>query len=227
MDAQHIASAIASNGLLAAQASQPPINWDEVGSKFAQDALFQARQTTFEAKCPAEYRVFEIDRFNAESRLVANQAAFDRVTAWKPGPRGILAAGPTGGGKTLACWQLVRRLMLEELREVAIYTASEWFSRLQGHVNYGKDEAEGWVKAVAARPIVFIDDWGQEAVVAQREDWARGWFFTFLDLRKSASLPLILTTNLSSREIAFSGGETKGDPLIRRLLAVADPVKFV
>jgi DNA replication protein DnaC len=79
---------------------------------------------------------------------------------------------------------------------------------------------------LAWRKVVFIDDWGQEANLKSRENWAEGWFFRFVDYRIERGLPLIITTNLTAKDIARKEGDVRGDPLLRRLLEMSDVVKF-
>lgn len=122
---------------------------------------------------------------------------------------------------------LCRRLLCEEGRDVGIWHAQDFFSALQGEIRYGRDEADGFIKRIAARRVLFIDDYGQQAVQSNREEWARGWFFRLLDLRVSAGLPLLMTTNLSAGQLASDSTDIKGDPLLRRLLDLAEPVKFI
>jgi DNA replication protein DnaC len=149
-----------------------------------------------------------------------------RVMAYKRQAKGILASGPTGRGKSRALWQLMRRLGCEEGCDVRYWHAADWFAQLQQQINYGRDDARGWVESVAVRGVVFLDDLGQECVQRSREDWAQGWFFRFLDLRVGHGLPLFITTNLTADEMAERSGNVRGDPLIRRLLDLCEVVKF-
>ncbi len=83
------------------------------------------------------------------------------------------------------------------------------------------------MRSVAARPFLFIDDLGQEALARSRADWAEGWLFRLLDLRAGLKLPLFVTTNLTGEQITGRAkNEVRGDPLLRRLLMLAEPVKF-
>ena len=157
----------------------------------------------------------------------ANLSAVKQVREWKRGSKGLLLTGPTGRMKTRAMVALIGRLMTEDGIDVVAYKAVDWFAKLQGRINYGKDEALGWVEAVAKRPIVYIDDLGQQAVLSTREEWSQGWWFDFCDRRIELGLPLLVTTNLTAKEIAQSQTEVRGDPLLRRLIELCEPVKFV
>ena len=176
--------------------------------------------------CPPDMQSSNFD----DPRLVPSRAAIDRVLSWQcPSPKGILASGKTGLGKSRSMWALMHRLASAGL-DVRFYHAQDWFTALQEQIRYGRDEARGWVEAVAQRQIVFIDDLGQEAVQTTKQEWAQGWFFRFLDIRLGHKLPLFITTNLTADAMATSANvreaSIRADPLIRRILELCDPVKF-
>lgn len=176
----------------------------------------------FRLMCPDSYKESDWTR----PEMKRNLASIEQVRAWQAGAKGLLLTGPTGRGKTRAMWALVQRLMCVDGRDVLYYKASEFFWQLQQRVNYGRDEAAGWVRAVAQRPLVFIDDWGQQAILSTRAEWSEGWFFDFCDKRIEAQLPLLITTNLSAKDIASGQSDVRGDPLLRRLLELSEPIKF-
>jgi DNA replication protein DnaC len=175
----------------------------------------------WEAACPPGLR--ESDW--SHERLSPYRAQIDRVLGHQLGKKGIIASGPTGRGKSRSMWQLMRRFSEDGL-EVRFFSASDWFTSLQEQIRYGRDDARGWVETVAKRHVVFLDDYGQEALQTTKAEWAMGWFFRFLDIRVGEGLPLYLTTNLRSDEMVGRAGSIRGDPLVRRLLDLADPVSF-
>lgn len=206
----------------------PPPNAAE-REQFSRDYVARAKREAaadrWRHECPPEYRESDWSR----PELAPYRPIIDRVLGYKLGPKGILATGRTGRGKTRAMWQLMRRLACDEGVDCRYYHAAQWFFELGQWVNYGRDEARGWVEAVAARPIVFLDDLGQEAVMQSRQDWATGWFFRFLDLRVGRGLPLFVTTNLHAADLVAHAGsraDIRGDPLVRRLLDLSDPIVF-
>jgi len=160
--------------------------------------------------------------------MVANRAQIERVLGHQVGAKGLLLSGRTGRGKTRSMWALMRRLAHEEARDIRYFHAGDWFAQLQGCLNYGRDDARGWVDAVARRPIVFVDDLGQEAIQTARSEWAMSWFMRFLDIRVSERLPLYVTTNLDAQGIAERGASSvRGDPMVRRIIEICEPIKFV
>jgi DNA replication protein DnaC len=160
--------------------------------------------------------------------MIPNAAAIATVRGWQHGKRGILASGPTGLGKTRAIADLYRRLACEEGRDVRYFNAADWFAALGAQVKYGRDDAAGWVREMARKPIFILDDLGQEAVQKSHEEWAQSWFFRFLDIRREHGLPLIVSTNLSAEQITgrHDRRNLRADPLLQRLLDLCEVVKF-
>ena len=191
-------------------------------ASFRAEAIHRSRTAYFEANCPPQYRAFDVEH----PGIQRNRQQINRVMEWQFSAKGLLAAGPTNQGKTRAMFALCRRLLCEQCVDVGIWHAQDFFAALQGEVRFGRDEADGFIKRVAARRVLFIDDYGQHALQSNREEWAHGWFFRLLDLRVSAGLPILMTTNLRAEQLASDANDIKGDPLVRRLLDLAEPVKF-
>lgn len=197
-------------------------DWDEVSSRYLRDARRKTAEDRWRNSCPPALQ--ESDWNCAE--LAPFRAAIDRVLCYRYGKKGLLLSGPTGTGKSRAAWQLIYRLGVIDGLETRSMAAAEFFYKLNDQVNYGHDDACAWVKRLAGIPVLFLDDLGQEAVIKSKEEWAKSWFFQLLDMRLGLGLPLFVTTNLSAAELAEYGGGVRGDPLVRRLLELCDPVVF-
>jgi len=204
-------------------APSEPIDLEARAQAYLADAIAITRRDYFRHNCPADYQEFDIQKL----AITGNEAAIQRVLSWQHGRKGLLLTGPSRRGKTRSAYALCRRLLCDELRDVAMWQAHDFFAALQDCVRYGRDEADGWVKRMAARPIFFLDDYGQHVAMASRAEWAEAWFFRFLDLRIGAGLPLIVTTNLSAQQMKAASGDTRGDPLVARFLELSEPVKFL
>lgn len=176
----------------------------------------------WESACPKDLKISDWHH----PQLLPHREPIERVLMYQLGEKGIITSGPTGRGKSRAMWQLMRRLGVDEGNDVRYWTASDWFTTLQEQIRYGRDDARGWVETVASRKVVFIDDLGQEAVQLSRADWSSAWFFRFLDIRVGEKLPLFVTTNLRAEDMAARAGNLRGDPLLRRLLDLCEPVSF-
>jgi DNA replication protein DnaC len=222
MTAQPMASLLA--GVVPEGFSGTPFDGEAASAHFLAEARKRDAIARFETAVPPTMR--ESDWGHAE--IVANRAQIDRVLAHQVGAKGLLLSGRSGRGKTRSMWALMRRLAHDEARDIRYFHAGDWFATLQGCLNYGRDDARGWVDAVARRPIVFVDDLGQEAIQTARSDWAMSWFMRFLDIRVSERLPLYVTTNLDAQGIAERGASSvRGDPMVRRLIEICEPIKFV
>lgn len=203
------------------QLPAPPIDLDEVGERYAREARLKTAMDRWCHFCPPELQETDWEHvkmkpYNAQQRV---------IMAWKGGKRGVLAAGPTARGKSRSAWALMKRLS-EEGRECRFFTAASFFAALQSQVSYGRDTAYDWLVYLSKIPIVFIDDLGQEAVQANKMEWAQGWLLQLCDLRVGLGLPFFVTTNLSAREMTDPTQQIRADPLIRRLLDLCDVVKF-
>jgi len=196
--------------------------WDDASSRMIRSARRADAKLRWLDFWPANLRETNWE----DARLAPWRPQIDRIHNYELGAKGLIASGPTGRGKTRAMCALMHRLGTSEGCDVRYWTANEWFATLQGYLQYGRDDAKGWVEATARRHVVLIDDYGQEAVTSTREGWAQAWFFRFLDIRVAERLPLFITTNLTATQMADRNGSIRGDPLMRRLLEVADPVSF-
>ncbi len=185
-----------------------------------------ARTELWHRTCPSDYKASDWDH----PKLTPWRAQIDRVLGWNPHQegKGMLLSGPTGRGKTRSLWALLKRLQCDEARDVGYWKAIDWFAALSRNLNYGRDDAAGFVRACAQRPIFAIDDLGQEAVERAREGWARAWFFDLLDTRLGEKRHTLVTTNLSAGMIAGTddGAEIRAEPLVRRLLDLCEVVHF-
>jgi len=222
MTAQPMASLL--NGVVPDGFSATPFDGEAASAHFLAEARKRDAIARFDSAVPPAMR--ESDWGHAG--MLANRAQIERVLAHQVGAKGLLLSGRTGRGKTRSMWALMRKLAHEEARDIRYFHAGDWFAQLQGCLNYGRDDARGWVDAVARRPIVFVDDLGQEAIQTARSEWAMSWFMRFLDIRVSERLPLYVTTNLDAQGIAERGASSvRGDPMVRRLIEICEPIKFV
>lgn len=198
------------------------VDLDEIGGEYLRQAKINTAVARWNTACPELLKVTDW----SDARIAKFAAQHAKILGWVFQRTGLIASGPSGAGKTRSMWALMKRLAADGL-EIRYFTAAEFFAQLQANIRYGHDDAHGWICAVARAPIVFIDDLGQESVQAIRQEWCSGWFFQFLDKRLGNQLPLFITTNLSADEMAGATTALRANPLIRRLLELCEPVKFL
>lgn len=195
--------------------------WDAKAARYLARAKKRAAIERWVAAVPYSMRQFDLGR----PEYHASRSICGQILAYEYQPSGLLLSGPSGQGKTRLMWQVMKSLA-KAGKYSRYWHASEFFSELQGNIRFGNDDAAGWVKAVANVPVVFIDDFGQEALQNSRSGWCRDWFFRFLDIRSNAGLPLFLTTNLSAADMAERSSNIQAHPFLRRLLMVCKPYKI-
>lgn len=205
-----------------------PVDWEERSRAFMAEAKKRDAIARYRNDCEKGYPESDWNH----PKLAPYRHAIEYVRNWQFNPKGMIATGATGRGKTRSIFDLYRRLACEEGRTVRYWFAGDWFSELQQQVHYGRDDARQWIEALSLVPVVILDDLGQEAIQTARAEWASSWFFRFLDLRIAKRLPIIVSTNLTAAEIAGSrvvkGGPQaiRAEPLMRRLLELGDVVRF-
>ena len=199
------------------------LDMDARAERYKRAAILKSRRAYYLSRRPADFAYFNINHPNMQH----NRPQIDRVMGWKFGPKGLIAAGAKSGlGKSRSMFALCKRLLCVEGRDVAIWNAQEFFAELQANVRFGRDEAGDFIKRQAAREVFFMDDYGQQAVKDNREEWAQGWFFRLLDLRIGNRLPVLMTTNLTAQQMADDERALSASPLMRRLTELADGVRF-
>lgn len=223
---------------------------EPVGSVFARllsgdtPAITPERAAELEASAAAEVRRMLHDSRAADVRdffgpvvldtdwthadLAHNRENIERVKAWQYGPKGILAAGRcTGTGKSRAVAALTMRIYADEGKQTAMWHAQELFARITQSNDFGRDFAREFIDGLASVKLLVIEDLGQEATARAQQSVIQQWFFRLLDLRAGAGLPCLITTNHTAETLSASTAQKiSADPLIRRLLAVCDPVRF-
>lgn len=185
----------------------------------------EARADRWRRLCPPAYLGTDF----ADPRLAHNVAQIGKVLRWQYGPRGLLLAGVTGLGKTRSLWGLLRRWSCDEGHEFVYWNAQDLSAEISLNARFGRDEARAFIGSLARVPLLVLDELGQEKTPVADEERVKAWLFRLFDLRLELGLPLIAATNCTSEELArIEGGKSpvRADPLIRRLLEIAEPVKF-
>lgn len=144
-----------------------------------------------------------------------------KVLCWKLNSKGLIVHGPTGRGKTRACFLLLRRLFLTDMVTVEIFHANRFAHECA--VNFGNQCGEDWIKRLSKVPVLFLDDVGKFKLTERVESE----LFGLVELRAANLKPIIATTNFVGDTLQQKLTEDRGGPLVRRLKEFCDSVNFV
>lgn len=162
--------------------------------------------------CPPLYRSTD------PARLPAGPLA--AVRRWTFGPQGLLAVGPTGSGKTRACYLLLHDLHLAGV-PLRTFDCAAFGHEVARRFRDGDGEA--WADRLAAhRGVVFLDDLGKVPFTERVE----AELFALVERRTSHRLPIIATTNASGSDLEDRLSTDRGAPLVRRLREFCEVVNF-
>jgi len=171
----------------------------------AKDAAVK-RQRAVEAwgrQCPALFQATDPARLN--------QKMLAKVMAWQFGPKGLLVSGPSDRGKTRAMFLLLRRLAVDELRDVVVFHDNEFAHQCARA--FGDQTGEAWVEKICKASVVFFDDIGKFKLTERVESE----LFGIVASRTAWMRPTLWTTNFKGEELASKLSPDRGVPLVRRL----------
>jgi len=157
---------------------------------------------------PARFRV----------RLLRLPAA---VTAWAvrgAGAQGLYLAGPVGTGKTHAAWAAVAA-WCAQTGTLPGGTPGVIFARMTDLLDDLRpgDDSRQRVRQCQRAALLVVDDLGAE----KASEWTQERFYTIVDHRYAACLPLIVTGNLPPSRLAGQVGERAASRLAEMCEVVA------
>ncbi len=172
------------------------------------------RENEFNKVCPSLYQ------HNDLSRLPAHQ--LKQAMDWKFESRGLILIGDTGLGKTRVAWELLRRVLIKDKKEIHF----KWFDAVAfGHDisrHYRDEDAEEWLEKVANVDLVFFDDLGKLKLTERAETE----LFGVIERRCANELPIIATTNDTGDSLAARMTDNRGPAMIRRLREFCQIIQF-
>lgn len=140
--------------------------------------------------------------------LVKDPRAFALVSQWDGKSPAPIATGPTGLGKTFACWVALRNLYVRSNRAFVWFPVKRLVTELERYEK--KDAAEDFYRMTDMLPIVFVDD--LDKINWDFESQAQ-LLFSFFDWVYRTKKPCLVTTN---RDRAWWRNKA-GDAFVRRL----------
>ena len=153
--------------------------------------------------CPPIYQ--DTDPARLDAKLLA------QVMAWQYGAKGLLLSGPSEKGKTRAMFLLVKRLVIEELRDVLVFHGNEFAHQCARE--FGNQTGEEWAARVSKAQVVFFDDLGKFKLTERVE----AELFGIVEMRSAWKRPTLWTTNFKSAELESKMSADRGNPLVRRV----------
>lgn len=172
------------------------------------------REQRFVRTCPPLYQESDVARLP--------QHKLRQALAWQYGPQGLILIGETGVCKTRIAWQLIRRVLVNDKREVSF----TWFDAVGfGHElakHYHQEDAETWLEKITATELMFFDDLGKLKLTERAETE----LFGLIERRCAACLPMIVTTNDTGDSLAARMTENRGPAMIRRLREFCSTITF-
>ncbi len=146
---------------------------------------------------------------------------FQRVMAWRFGPRGLLLLGDTREGKTRCLYKVLERLFVDERRDVQVWGPGALEDELLSAFTTNRYHALR-ARAVTV-PVLALDDLGKDKLTDRYESF----IFGIIDERIAWERPTLITSNLTGAALAerFSDA-VKARPFVERLREFCDVVNF-
>lgn len=159
----------------------------------------------WEMRCPSRFKEWVLEAKPEHDGRKTCFATFwgRQVREWKPNGSGtgLIIKGPSGDGKTTACWALVRNLEMNHKIIAMFMHAVELYSTTAA--NAFRDRGD---ESIMGADVLILDDIGKESVNARYV--ATLW--KIFDYRYGRQLPTIITTRLNREELVKHYSETDG-----------------
>jgi DNA replication protein DnaC len=175
------------------------------------DCKTKRRTERFKETCPSLFQESDPKRLGKP---------FADAQVWKYGPKGLMLFGATGNGKTRAAWALIRRLMIEEGREVMVFDSTSFGHAMERA--YAEGRAAELMESAAKVELLFLDDFGKLKLTERAE----AELFGIIDRRMAWQLPCIITTNDHGESLAARLTDNRGPALVRRLREFCQVIQF-
>lgn len=185
-------------------------------------AVMQGRRDTFERLCPPEYRKPILET------LLADVASHKKVLAWRFNSIGMVVSGPPRAAKTRSVWALLQRLIVEEGRTVAAFTAGEFATACKRLSTVGEaygtsaEDADELFAQMTGRDLLFIDDFGKFKVTERMEDAVH----RVIEHCTGHATPILMTTNGNRDQLSEAFSSDRREPIFERLREFCRGVNF-
>lgn len=142
-------------------------------------------------------------------------------------PSGLLLHGASGTGKTTSAYMAIKASLLRwnaqlNVRSVFAIGAVELGRRISDLARYGGDDFEKYLWELQNTPLLFIDDIDKARFTPRVESE----LFALIEHRDVEGIPVVITTNLTGRELQGMFSRQTGPAIISRLRRMCIPVDF-
>ena len=182
----------------------------------AQDKQVDTAQRRYQAICPPEL----LDDPTDWQRL-PDQVAANKVVSWAYSPRGVLAHGITGLGKTRAMWALIKR-QFDAGRIVVAYDGIDLGREISAKTSDDSADFLRWVRVMERHEILYIDDLGKGRMTRAHA----AELFGIIKHRTEQQRPTFISTNTLGETLANMLGPDVGPPMRRRLTEDFECIPF-
>jgi Cdc6-like AAA superfamily ATPase len=174
---------------------RPSLCW-ECELSMTKEGVKHRQSKGWENLCPIGYQNTSLEYLRGQLREGGYGTSWLMESlGWQYGSRGLVICGDTGTGKTRTMWQLLRRLIDEERREVAIFNAVKFRTEVQVYAREGRSRE--WAKRMSRVEVLYWDDLGQVHWTGAASEM----FLHLIEERTAAQKPILATTQYSGEEI--------------------------
>ena len=144
----------------------------------------------FPSSSLATFTIANDDNHNPEiSTIVQNYC--NHFSEMRKQGCGLIFYGPVGTGKTFYAAAIANKVL--DLGYSAYFTS---LTRLENMI-FSATDKQGLIDNICSYDLLVIDELGAE----RRTEWSEEQVFNVIDTRYNAKLPLVLTTNLTLKEL--------------------------
>lgn len=130
--------------------------------------------------------------------------------------KSILITGPVGSGKTYRLCEILLGCMVNGNSPVRFRTAGQIAREVRESI--GRNEYSEYFGDLMREPVLFVDDLGTENAT----EFLKEFLYNIVNDRYNACQPLVITTNLTGKEL----GAIYGERLVSRLMEMCEIIKL-
>jgi hypothetical protein len=191
---------------------------DAIDAQQAQERV-HSKQTELEQRweqiCPVGFR-------DTDPAKLPCLHGMNEIISWPYGPKGILAHGATGMGKTRCLLLRLRTLHFKEHRSIKAIGAANFGLKCAQFFWEDQSKAAGFIDGLIRVDVLLLDDLDKAKFTERTETE----LFNVINERTANGKPILASLNVTGEELAAMLSEHRGWPIVRRLRDFCRPVDF-